>query len=116
KRTSSFRAVVFLAIAVLATSIDSAWCAPSNMNMESDPGPPGWLPRVIEHIRESEYGFSPIEDGHFSAPNRAHDLRTSVAAAGVDIVSRAVGSDGEPKGWKLHLRLSAWGRKGILRT
>jgi hypothetical protein len=61
---------------------------------------------VKRDIGAREYRFSPTPDGAFSAPNRAKDLRSRVAAGGVRVTSRTLGD----QGWKLELRLARFGR------
>ncbi len=75
------------------------------------PLPPGWLGAVSEEIRRSEYRFSDAGAGAWSAPNRAHDLRTRISDAGIEVVSRTEGA----AAWRLSLRLLAFGRDGTMR-
>ncbi|MFI5316756.1 MAG: FG-GAP-like repeat-containing protein [Myxococcota bacterium] len=79
------------------------------------PPPPGvsqgWLDAVRKDIAAREYHFTATGDGAFSAPNRAKDLRSRVAAAGVQVVSRTQGE----QAFKLDLRLARLGRGESLR-
>ncbi len=80
----------------------------------ADSTPPGvtqsWLDAVKRDINAREYQFSAAVDGAYSAPNRALDLRSRVAAAGVRVVSRTKGEEA----FKLELRLARAGREGSL--
>ncbi len=76
------------------------------------PVPPAWLESALEEIRRQEYGFSRTDDGAFSAPNRAHDLRSRITDGVVEVTSRT----GGPDAWRLTLRLEAFGREGSLRS
>ncbi len=83
---------------------------------EPPAAPEAWLAQVEQQIEASEYHFSLQEDGAWTAPNRAHDLRTSVTAAGVMVTSRRHGSELSNGGWSLSLTLTAWGRDGEMRS
>jgi hypothetical protein len=76
--------------------------------------PADWTSAVGREIRESEYRFSAREDGAWSAPNRAHDLRTRIAPAGIEVTSRTRGADADDGGWLLALSLAGYGREGSL--
>jgi hypothetical protein len=67
-----------------------------------------WLARAQAEIERSEYRFAAAEDGAFTAPNRAHDLRTRVTPQGIEVTSRTRGA------FTLRLSASAWGRGTML--
>ena len=60
----------------LAIALSSA--TPEARDPAGDPAQGAWLPRVQASIRAGEYAFSPREDERWSAPNRAHAVRTQV--------------------------------------
>ena len=70
---------------------------------------PGWLERVAEQLSAEEYHFSAIDDG-WSAPNRAHGLRTSISSDRVVIAPR----DPREDGWQLTWTAASWGRSGAM--
>ncbi len=78
------------------------------------PAPADWTHSVTENIRRSEYLFARTPEGPWSAPNRAHGLRTRVETAGIEVTSRENGADAKAGGWKMRLALSAFGREGRL--
>ena len=41
-----------------------------------------WRTTVLENIRSGEYRYHRLDDGSWSAPNRAHGLRCSITASG----------------------------------
>ncbi len=69
-----------------------------------------WLDAVRHDLRLSEYRYAPRPDGFWSAPNRAHDLRSLVTADGIEVVSRSLGADEAAGGWLLRLTLTGYGR------
>ena len=71
----------------------------------------GWLDAARREIDAREYRFSPTDDGALSAPNRAKDLRSRIAADGVEVVPRSAAADAP---WKLHLTLARMGLDGSL--
>jgi hypothetical protein len=72
-----------------------------------------WLIEIARAIERSEYAFSPLEDGSWSAPNRAQNLRARLSAAGLEIGRRSIeltpGADR-----RFRLRLLRYGREGAL--
>ena len=54
--------------------------------------PADWQSSVAKEIAKSEYQFSGRADGAFSAPNRAHGLRSAITTAGLEITSRVEGA------------------------
>jgi hypothetical protein len=72
-----------------------------------------WISSVREEIRRSEYLFSPAGGNAWSAPNRAHDLRSRFGESGLEIRSRA-GEGPGGSGWTFTLRLSGYGREGAV--
>jgi hypothetical protein len=73
-----------------------------------------WQADAMEEIRRSEYRFSRAESGAWTAPNRAHGLRSRFDASGLVISSRTAGENEAEGGFSLELRLSAFGRSGSL--
>ncbi|HEV8701099.1 MAG TPA: integrin alpha [Candidatus Polarisedimenticolia bacterium] len=80
----------------------------------ADLRPGDWLTRAQEEIRRSEYGFSPLGDGAWAAPNRAQNLRSRLGADGLEVAVRMPAGGGD--GWAFRLRLSRFGRAGALET
>ncbi len=78
------------------------------------PSASDWVSRITDEIRQSEYRFSPREQGRWSAPNRAHNLRTSVGVGGVEVVNRTGGTGIDEGGWRLQLSLTSFGREGTM--
>jgi hypothetical protein len=72
--------------------------------------PAGWLEGVSREIRRSEYHFSDRGGGSWSAPNRAHDLRTTIGESGIEVVSRTRGA----QAFRLTLQLTRFGREPLL--
>ncbi len=70
-----------------------------------------WSSQVQNQIQRSEYNFS-LHSGEWSAPNRAHDLRTRVTSDGIEVASRTRGE----AGFRLTLSLAGSGRRGSLRA
>ncbi|HET6373569.1 MAG TPA: integrin alpha, partial [Candidatus Polarisedimenticolia bacterium] len=70
-----------------------------------------WSSQVQNQIQRSEYNFS-LHGGDWSAPNRAHDLRSRVTPDGIEVVSRTRGE----AGFKLMLSLTGIGRERSLRA
>jgi len=75
---------------------------------------PEWTSQITDEIRLSEYRFSHNEDGLWSAPNRAHGLRTHLDATGLRVTSRTQGSNAQEGGWELRILLSSVGYEGSL--
>lgn len=67
---------------------------------------PGWLEAATAEIRRSEYRFSEIAGGVWTAPNRAHGLRSRIGASGIEVTSRTP----QAVGWNLTLSLRTLGR------
>jgi len=103
---SAVVAIGFLASAPLSDSPESGSAKTSLPAGVSQ----SWLDAVTRDIAAREYRFSATPDGAFSAPNRAMDLRSRVAADGVRVVSRTKGSEA----FALELRLARAGREGSL--
>ena len=99
----------FLAVAAFCIASSAAMADPP-----ASPTPPGvspqWLDTIQRDIRAREYRFSATDDGAFSAPNRARDLRGRVAAGGIQVTSRTKGA----QAFALELRLARMGREGSL--
>ncbi len=73
----------------------------------ADPDVPAdWLSAINENIRKSEYYFSKHGDNSWSAPNRAHNLRSRFTSTGFELTSR---TDNEGA-WTLTLRVVRFGR------
>ena len=68
---------------------------------------PAWAKQAQDGIAALEYRFS-WHDGLLQAPNRAHDLRTSIRPAGFEVVSRTEG----PNKLRFALELRSVGRGG----
>jgi hypothetical protein len=70
----------------------------------------GWQSIVIENLRQAEYKYSATGDDAWSAPNRAHDVRSFVSADGLRVVPR------RPVilPWQVELRLAGFGRGDAL--
>jgi hypothetical protein len=101
---TSLVALAFLWLAAPAAVAETpAAVAPSDV-------PPGWLAAVQRDIAAREYAFSAAGEGAFSAPNRAKDLRSRVAAEGVSVVSRTAGD----QAFHIELYLARAGREGSL--
>jgi hypothetical protein len=105
-----------LLLPVIISLVPIAAVFPQNrspLGGSSTPGPgvpSAWYTDVTAGIDRSEYEFSPADQTAWSAPNRAHDLRTTVDNSGIEIVSRSRGDRSEEGGWSLRLSLSALGR------
>jgi hypothetical protein len=72
--------------------------------------PPAWYQQVTAGIDRSEYEFAPAPSMAWSAPNRAHDLRVTIDAGGIDLVSRSRGDRDDEGGWSIRVSLLALGR------
>ncbi len=72
---------------------------------------PSWLAQVTGDIRRMEYRFQPTEDGAWSAPSRAHDLRSRIDEGGLALTSRTRGE----AAWKLGLCVRGFGRAGSVK-
>lgn len=84
----------------------------------SDPSPAlapsDWLQGVSRDIERSEYQFSAVEPGVYSAPNRSQGLRSRIDPSGLKIVPRDTSGGGDGAPWKLELRTRAFGRQDQL--
>ena len=69
-----------------------------------------WLAQVERQIRRAEYHFSIDSGGTFTAPNRAHGLRSRVSAHGLSVSPR----EEAVLPWRLDLRLTGFGRSDSL--
>src|SRR5512134_1686358 len=74
--------------------------------------PQGWLARVSESIQREEYRFSSVERDVWSAPNRAHGLRSRVGRSGLEVFPRETDASGEGAAWTLQLATIRFGRAG----
>ena len=90
----------------------------SSALLEADP-PSDWWQAVQEDIQRSEYHVSWQENTHlpnvsaaFSAPNRAHNLRTYFTSEGIRVVPRT----GDATAWQWGLTLTGYGYTGQLQT
>ena len=70
------------------------------------PAESDWLAQVSASIARSEYEFSSAGEAAFTAPNRAHNLRTICNADGMRLEARLAPT------WQLDLSLAAFGREG----
>jgi hypothetical protein len=98
--------VLFAAI-VLGVSITTSASQQAPAPGTHDLLPGDWIGEVTRHIRDTEYEFS-LQDGAWSAPNRAHDLRSRLSAGGLELEERTGGAEA----WTLALRLTRFGREG----
>ncbi|MCK6531151.1 FG-GAP-like repeat-containing protein, partial [Myxococcota bacterium] len=83
--------------------------APSDPRVAAADVPAGWLDEVQERIAASEYRFRPAGTS-FEATNRAQDYRARFDASGVVLTPRSAQA-----GYRLDLRVAAWGREDSLR-
>jgi len=98
-----------LALVALMTPGVLAWAG------EDETAPSDWYGSVAERVRAAEYRFSDLGSGDsFSAPNRAHGLRTRVDRTGVQIVPRTTRQGSAASEWELRLRLTGVGRRGSM--
>src|SRR5262249_32703207 len=88
---------------------------PSSAAADDGPGGP-WSQEAFGFLTREEYHFSRAHDGSWSAPNRAHDLRTKLVPGSVELTSRVEGADVSAGGWWLRLRLTGLGRPATLST
>ncbi|MCD4748684.1 MAG: integrin alpha, partial [Thermoanaerobaculales bacterium] len=89
----SFSIMACLALVLIVTASAAA---------ESD----SWREDITRQIAEEEYHFSARTDGSWSAPNRAHRLRSVVDDSGIRIEDRVAGDQEWQWGWQL----AWWGR------
>jgi hypothetical protein len=94
----------------LAACVNGLFLVSAAAAQASDPVPPAWLSQVSEEIRRAEYGFSALEDGVWSAPNRAQGLRSRVDRGGLAVSPRAAEPGAEGTGFALLLRTASFGR------
>ena len=71
---------------------------------------PEWTASAVEHIRTMEYEFSEQVQGAWSAPNRAHGLRSRLTREGLLVEPRYPTEDP----WQVGLRLTGVGRQAPL--
>src|SRR5262249_42118782 len=58
-----------------------------------DEGRDAWSRQAFGFLVREEYRFSRSQDGSWSAPNRAHDLRTTLASGTVELTARIEGAE-----------------------
>jgi hypothetical protein len=69
-----------------------------------------WQGTVIENLQRAEYEFSAVGDGSWSAPNRAHDVRSFLSSEGLRLIPRRPVA--QP--WEVSLSLVGFGRGDAL--
>jgi len=74
-----------------------------------------WSLRVTEEIRRSEYDFTALEPGVWSAPNRSQELRSCVDRGGLAVFPRTVESGAVGVPWRVRFRTEGFGRVGDVR-
>lgn len=75
----------------------------------------GWLTQVSANLARDEYQFSLLAPELWSAPNRAHGLRSRVGRDGIEVFAQATDSGGEDADWRLKLETVGFGRVGHVR-
>ncbi len=91
----SFRLFIALGLTVFA-GLAVAGQEPSSAVLDS----------IFQDVRESEYRFSALPDGSWSAPNRAQNVRSFIDESGLRVVPRRIGDES----WELGLALTGIGR------
>ncbi len=71
---------------------------------ETDSG--NWLETILENIRRSEYEFSAVADGVWTAPSRSQGLRSVVSAEGLQLAPWLR----EGQAWQVDLQVVGFGR------
>ena len=67
-----------------------------------------WSSVVLHAIQESEYHFSAAGARSWTAPNRSHNLRSTITSEGLHVVPRVRGE----MAWEFDLQLVGIGRGG----
>ena len=90
----------------------TAHSLPDRSAPADDTASPRWTEQAVVSLSRTEYRFSRGEDGAWSAPNRAHNLRTRIGDGHVEVIPRLEGAEETAGGWKLRLTVSGLGRQG----
>ncbi len=114
---------VYWALSIFCTLGQSLAAQSARTPLAGDPAPihatgadPGWIDRLSEDIRRSEYFLSALEPGVFSAPNRSQELRSRVSAEGLEVFPRSADAGGTGAPWRVHLRTAGFGRLNDVRA
>ena len=75
--------------------------------------PLSWLTEALAQTSAAEYRFAPLADDVWSAPNRAHGLRSRVGPAGIEVFPRTASATSTTADWRLRMRTQSVGREGL---
>jgi hypothetical protein len=96
-------------LALAGASCLAGWLALATVPAATD-SPADWYTNVVENLHRAEYEYSPVAHGAWSAPNRAHDLRSFISPDGLHLTPRR----SVMRSWEFELRLVGFGRSGAL--
>jgi len=96
-----------------AQQIDWSTATPKDVLLahQGDPSVSHWKQLAISGVQVQEYLYSAEGNQTWSAPNRAHELRSRISPTGIEIFSRSASRSAQAP-WALGMSTTAFGRQG----